>query len=53
MHATSRSGQIVVRKSTPYQDGTVDLSNQPAGMYIVTLTSSDGKYQHTSKVFKK
>ena len=53
VQATSSSGQIVVRKSTPYQDGTVDLSNQPAGMYIVTITSSDGKYQHTSKVFKK
>lgn len=51
--ATNSAGQVVVRKSTPYQDGIVDLSNQPPGMYIVTITSNDGRYQHTAKVFKK
>ncbi|MFM7222715.1 MAG: hypothetical protein ACKO03_04740 [Bacteroidota bacterium] len=53
VQATGSGGQVILRRQSSYQDGSIDLSHQPPGMYIITITSSDGKYQHTSKVFKR
>jgi flagellar basal body rod protein FlgG len=46
------SGATVLRKDIPYQSGTIDMSNLPAGTYIVTITSNDRKYQSTKKIIK-
>lgn len=53
VQATGSGGQVILRRQSSYQDGSIDLSHQPPGTYIITITSSDGKYQHTSKVFKR
>lgn len=46
------SGATVLRKDIPYQSGTIDMSNLPAGTYIVNITSNDRKYQSTKKIIK-
>ena len=52
LQVTSTSGAIVVKKDIPYQSGTTDLSRLPAGTYVLTITSSDNKYQSTKKIIK-
>jgi hypothetical protein len=52
LKVTSASGGVVIKKEIPYQSGTADLSRLPAGMYILTVTSSDNKYQSTKKIIK-
>ena len=52
LQVTSASGGVVIKKEIPYQSGTADLSRLPAGMYILTVTSSDNKYQSTKKIIK-
>lgn len=44
------SGRIVITRRTDAGLADIDLSNFPAGFYIVTLNSSQG--YHTGKVFK-
>ncbi len=39
------AGQVLVNKSVAYGSGNVDVSRLPAGTYILTITSSDRKYQ--------
>lgn len=50
LHSTS--GQLVYKKNAPYQDGEVDLSRLPAGLYILNILSSDGRYRHTQKLIR-
>jgi hypothetical protein len=38
-------GQVMVNKTVAYGSGNVDVSRLPAGTYILTITSSDRKYQ--------
>jgi hypothetical protein len=52
LQVTSASGGVVIKKDIPYQSGAADLSRLPAGMYILTVTSSDNKYQSTKKIIK-
>lgn len=53
IQVTSLSGAIVYKKETGYQNGILELGNLAAGAYVVSITSSDRKYQSTSKVIKK
>jgi hypothetical protein len=43
------AGQALVNKSTAYGSGNIDVSRLPAGTYILTITSSDRKYQFTQR----
>jgi hypothetical protein len=52
LQVTSAIGGIVMKKDIPYQSGTTNLGHLPAGTYILTLTSSDNKYQTTKKIIK-
>jgi hypothetical protein len=52
LQVTSISGGIVIKKDIPYQSGTADFSRLPAGTYVLTITSSDNKYQSTKKIIK-
>ncbi len=45
-------GQVVMRKETGYQNGTVDLSGLASGIYILNITSNDLKYRHVQKIIK-
>ncbi|HYK56200.1 MAG TPA: T9SS type A sorting domain-containing protein, partial [Flavisolibacter sp.] len=49
----STNGQLISKKETPYQNGEVDMSRLPAGMYILNIQSSDGKYRHIQKLIKR
>jgi hypothetical protein len=52
LQVTSISGGTVINKDIPYQSGTTDFSRLPAGTYVLTITSSDNKYQSTKKIIK-
>jgi hypothetical protein len=52
LQVTSISGGIVIKKDISYQSGTTDFSRLPAGTYLLTITSSDNKYQYTKKIIK-
>ncbi len=46
------SGQILYNQSAAYGSGNLNLSSLPRGMYILTITSNDRKYQFTRKFNK-
>lgn len=52
LQVTSLNGGVVIKKEVPYQTGSTNLGHLPAGTYIITLTSSDNKYQSTKKIIK-
>jgi hypothetical protein len=52
LQVTSAAGGIVMKKDIPYQSGSTNLGHLPAGTYILTITSSDNKYQSTKKIIK-
>jgi hypothetical protein len=52
IRVTSLSGQVLIDREEPYRSGSVDVGRLTKGMYILTITSSDGKYQHVSRFFK-
>lgn len=52
VQVTSLSGAVVRKTETGYTNGQINLGNLPAGMYIVTITSQDRKYQFTKKIIK-
>ncbi|MFM1969723.1 MAG: hypothetical protein RL152_1100, partial [Bacteroidota bacterium] len=52
LQVTSSSGGVLMKKDLPYQSGTTNLGHLPAGTYILTITSSDNKYQSTKKIIK-
>jgi hypothetical protein len=45
-------GQVMVNKTVAYGSGNVDVSRLPAGTYILTITSSDRKYQFIQRFVK-
>jgi hypothetical protein len=45
-------GQVMVNKTAAYGSGNVDVSRLPAGTYILTITSSDRKYQFIQRFVK-
>jgi hypothetical protein len=52
IQVNSISGQLVYSKETGYQNGNVDVRNLARGTYILTITSSDRKYQFVRKFIK-
>lgn len=49
----SLKGQTVIKRMSPYQNGSVDLAPLASGAYILTITSTDGRYRHVQKVIKQ
>lgn len=47
------NGQLLMKRSTGYQNGSVDISRLARGTYILTITSSDYKQQFVKKVLRK
>ena len=52
LQVVSTSGGVVMKRDIPYQSGTTNLGHLPASTYILTITSSDNKYQLTKKIIK-
>jgi hypothetical protein len=50
---TNMNGALVYKKEVGYQNGTIPMGNLAPGTYIMTLTSTDRKYQFTQKVIKQ
>jgi hypothetical protein len=46
------AGQLVYDRETSYQNGSVDLGLLAKGTYVLTVTSTDRKYQFVQKFFK-
>jgi hypothetical protein len=46
-------GQLVFREERGYDNASINFSRYAAGMYIVSITSGDGKYKLTEKVIKQ
>ncbi len=47
------SGQLIYDRSAGYENGTIPMGNRSAGEYILTVTSSDRKYQFVRKFVKR
>lgn len=47
------NGQLVFKRESGYQNGTVDLKGVPAGTYIISIYSDDGKNRFIQKVIKR
>jgi hypothetical protein len=52
VRVTSLSGQVLIDREEPYRSGSVDVGRLSKGMYILTITSNDGRYQHVTRFFK-
>ena len=46
------AGQVLYNQKAAYGSGNINISNLPRGMYILTITSSDRKYQFIRKFNK-
>jgi len=53
LQVTNLSGTVVMKKETGYENGWLNLGNLPAGAYVLTITSSDRKYQTVKKIIKQ
>lgn len=53
IQVTNIVGAMIMKKETGYENGSVNLGNLPPGMYILTITSSDRKYQTVQKIIKQ
>jgi len=53
LQVTNLSGAVVMKKETGYENGWLNLGNLPAGAYVLTITSSDRKYQTVKKIIKQ
>lgn len=47
------TGQLVYKKETGYEDGTIDVNRFAKGVYILTITSSDYKQQYVTKFIRQ
>jgi hypothetical protein len=52
VQVNNMAGQLMYSKETGYQNGNVDVKKLAAGMYILTITSNDRKYQFIRKFIK-
>jgi len=50
---TTINGQEVYRTETGYQNGFVTTEKFAAGNYVLSITSSDGRYRHVQKIIKR
>jgi len=46
------AGQVLYNQKAPYGSGNINTANLPRGLYILTITSSDRKYQFIRKFNK-
>ena len=46
------AGQLLIRKESAYQSGSLDLGRLPAGSYVLTITSKDYKQQFVQSFVK-
>lgn len=53
LQVTNLAGAVVMKKETGYENGWLNLGNLPSGAYILTITSSDRKYQTVKKIIKQ
>jgi hypothetical protein len=49
----SSTGSLVYNNSTGYQNGSIELSKLSKGVYVVSITSDDGKYKHLQKIIRQ
>lgn len=49
----SIGGQLVLKKTTGYQNGALNLSSLASGSYVLTITSNDYKHQFVKKIIKE
>ena len=47
------NGQLIQKREASYQNGEMDVSRLPSGVYILNIFSSDGKYRHVQKLIKR
>jgi hypothetical protein len=52
IQVTSINGAVVYQRVTGYENGRVPMNNFMRGTYVLTITSSDRKYQYTKKIIK-
>jgi hypothetical protein len=52
IQVTSINGAVVYQRVTGYENGRVPMNNLMRGTYVLTITSSDRKYQYTKKIIK-
>jgi hypothetical protein len=50
---TTINGQEIYRSETGYQNGSVNTQKLAVGIYILSITSNDGKYRHIMKIIKR
>ena len=44
------NGQEIKREERNYQDGVINLTKNAKGIYIICITSDNGKYKHVQKI---
>jgi photosystem II stability/assembly factor-like uncharacterized protein len=47
------SGQTVLAKRTGYSNGSVNLTNLPAGVYVLVIRSEDRKHRYVRRVIRR
>lgn len=52
VQVTSMSGQLVYDAEASYRDGAIDISRLSPGVYVLTLTSMDRKYQFVRRIIR-
>ena len=48
----SMNGAVVYQGVSGYENGKIPMNNLTRGTYVLTITSSDRKYQYTKKIIK-
>ena len=48
----SMNGAVVYQGVSGYENGRIPMNNLTRGTYVLTITSSDRKYQYTKKIIK-
>jgi hypothetical protein len=49
---TNMTGQLTYDQEKSYRDGTIDIGRLPKGVYILTITSPDRKYQYVRRIIR-
>jgi hypothetical protein len=52
IQVNSMNGAVVYQGVSGYENGRIPLNNLMRGTYVLTITSSDRKYQYTKKIIK-
>jgi len=52
VQVTSMNGALVYQGVAAYENGRITMNNLMRGTYVLTITSSDRKYQYTKKIIK-